>query len=113
MLIEVVLPPLLVIAIKQFTRWLDIIQQRDDWEFIQQSVWTAVYAAEQLGFSADIAMYGEEKLKIATAMVNEMLQQRGIKIDVGEHASLIRGMIEAALCEADFPNVVPASPDCQ
>jgi hypothetical protein len=113
MLIEVIVPPLLVIAIRQFTRWLNMIQQRDDWEFIQQSVWTAVHTAEQLGLGADIAMYGEEKLKVATAMVNEMLLQRGIKINAGEHVDLIRGMIEAALREADFPNVGHVAVDCQ
>lgn len=114
MLIEVIVPPLLVIAIRQFTRWLNMIQQRDDWEFIQQSVWTAIHAAEQLGLTGDLEQYAAEKLEFATAMVNEMLAQRGIKIDVNEHADLIRGMIEAALREVDFPNVGPATAvDCQ
>jgi len=101
-LLQVALPPFVAYLVTLFNKWQTQLHQREDWEFIQQAVKTAVYAAEQLGLDEDLQMYGERKLEYAIQAVERMLVARGINMDIEGYTELIRDMIEAALKQADF-----------
>lgn len=93
--IQVVIPPLLVIALAELRRHLARLQEHDNWYQVEMAVERAVAAAEQLELAGKLGEYGEHKLNVAIDFVEAQLAAAGVPLDVGMYADAIRAMIEA------------------
>jgi hypothetical protein len=94
-LIQVAIPPLLAWGVAELKRYLGKLRQQEEWETVKEAVRVAVEAAEQLGLSDQLAVYGNDKLSAAVAFVEAQLEAQGIMLDIDQYAEAIRVMIEA------------------
>jgi len=100
--IQVAVPILLAWALAEGKRYLAQLRTSAQWREVENIVYAAVQAAEQLGLTGQLAEYGEDKLQVATRFVEAQLAAAGIPLDVALYADAIRAMIEAEVKD-QFP----------
>lgn len=93
--IQVVIPPLLVIGVAALKGYLERLQEHDNWYQVDLAVERAVAAAEQLELAGKLEEYGEEKFDVAVGFVEAQLAAAGVPLEVGAYADAIRAMVEA------------------
>jgi hypothetical protein len=92
-----VLTPVLVAALVGLVamgiKWLQNKIGDQRWSAIEQAVKFAVLAAEQSGFADDLISTGEQKKALAIGFAQQFLDDRKIKIDVGQLSALIESQV--------------------